>query len=369
MTKVCHVTSVHSSDDARIFHKECVSLAQNGYDVYLVAPGQSRNEEGVHVIGCGNKPKSRIRRMTTYANQIISTALKLDCDIYHLHDPELLLHVIRIKHSRKKIIFDSHEDYFYEKEYLPKLLRRSVSKLYLIYEGYVISNIDGLICCYRKTRERLEAKCSICEMVYNFPLITPELIHNNDSGFAIGYAGGIDTIWNQDKIIDAIDSIENCSFILAGKVNNQDYLESLKCKNGWKKVAFLGVIPFDEVQKRIYSTATIGIALLGYIPECNGKEGNLSNTKLFEIMNAGLPVISTDFILWKDVIEGNHCGICVDPYNIKEIEKAIRYLMEHPEERQQMGRNARNAVVEKYNWSVEERKLLHFYKNVEETAK
>ena len=57
MKRVCHLTSVHSSDDTRVFHKECVSLARAGYDVTLVAPGESREEQGVHIVGVGEKPK------------------------------------------------------------------------------------------------------------------------------------------------------------------------------------------------------------------------------------------------------------------------------------------------------------------------
>ena len=54
MHKVCHVTSVHESDDLRIFDKECISLAKNkDMKVYLVARGESRIEQGVSVIGAG----------------------------------------------------------------------------------------------------------------------------------------------------------------------------------------------------------------------------------------------------------------------------------------------------------------------------
>ena len=180
MNKVCHVTNVHSSDDARIFHKECSSLSNAGYDVTLVAPGVSREQNNVHVIGCGEKPKGRIQRATSFAKKIIDTALSQNCDVYHLHDPELLLYALRIKKHGKKVIFDSHEDYFFEKEYLPKPIRKIVSKGYLAYESYVISRIDGLICCYRKTKDRLKNRCQNYEMVYNFPIIGTEPLHSHN---------------------------------------------------------------------------------------------------------------------------------------------------------------------------------------------
>lgn len=363
MIEICHVTNVHSSDDARIFHKECCSLAKAGYDVTLVAPGESREEDGVHVIGCGKKPVSRIKRATQFGSKVINKALEQNCDIYHLHDPELLMYVSRIKKKGKKVIFDSHEDYFFEKEYLPKPIRKAVSDGYLAYEKRVMSKIDGLICCYRKTRERLEPVSKHCEMIYNFPILLNEIRHNVSEAFTIGYAGGIGTIWNHDKLVAAISDIPSVKYVLAGRCNDK-YLKDLQKLKGWEKVDYLGMIPFDQVIHQIYAKASLGVALLGYIPECNGKEGNLSNTKLFEIMHAGLPVLATDFDLWKEIVEKNKCGICVNPYDAEEIRRAIQYLQEHSDERIQMGINARRAVEKTYNWGNEEAKLLNFYKSV-----
>ena len=53
MIRVCHMTSAHQPGDTRIFYKECVSLARNGYEVYLVQRGESGEQEGVHIVGVG----------------------------------------------------------------------------------------------------------------------------------------------------------------------------------------------------------------------------------------------------------------------------------------------------------------------------
>lgn len=64
MAKVCHMTNVHGVEDVRIFQKECVSLAKAGYEVYLVERGESYEKNGVHIVGVGDIPADRRRRMT-----------------------------------------------------------------------------------------------------------------------------------------------------------------------------------------------------------------------------------------------------------------------------------------------------------------
>src|SRR5690625_7556260 len=46
-------------------------------------------------------------------------------------------------------------------------------------------------------------------------------------------------------------------------------------------------------------------------------------TKFFEYMNAGLPIICSDFPVWKQFINKYECGITVDPYNETEIKNAL----------------------------------------------
>jgi glycosyltransferase involved in cell wall biosynthesis len=86
--------------------------------------------------------------------------------------------------------------------------------------------------------------------------------------------------------------------------------------------------------------------------------------KMFEYMSAGIPVIASDFPLWREIIAGNQCGLCVDPNNPTAIAAAIQYLVLHPHEARRMGENGRKAVLDRYNWSAEEQKLFRLYEDI-----
>ncbi|NND24106.1 MAG: glycosyltransferase, partial [Acidimicrobiia bacterium] len=86
--------------------------------------------------------------------------------------------------------------------------------------------------------------------------------------------------------------------------------------------------------------------------------------KLFEYMQYGLPIVGSRFDLWKDIVEENYCGILVDPLNPKEISEAIKWIYDNPDEAKKMGENGMKAVKEKYNWQVEEKKLIKLYEEI-----
>ena len=83
--KVCHVTSAHPRYDVRIFHKECKSLANNGFDVTLLVNDNLPNEsiDGVKIISTQLKPKNRYDRMVKSKKRIKRLMLEIDANIYH----------------------------------------------------------------------------------------------------------------------------------------------------------------------------------------------------------------------------------------------------------------------------------------------
>ena len=95
--KICHMTSAHGVEDVRIFHKECVSLAEEGYEVYLVERGKSYEKNSVQIVGVGEMPAARRKRMIEGTKKVYRAAVELDCDLYHIHDPELLPYALKLK--------------------------------------------------------------------------------------------------------------------------------------------------------------------------------------------------------------------------------------------------------------------------------
>lgn len=366
-TKVCHLTSAHQSDDTRIFHKECISLKKY-YDVFLIAHGSSYTRKGITVIGLGEKPNSRFRRMYFSTRKVYKAALALDADIYHLHDPELLPYATKLKKKGKKVIFDSHEDYLStitEKKWIPSFLRKSISKLFSVYESKVISKIDGAIVCYHWTEDRYKKANKNVKMILNYPIITNEEVRlPNYEMRKIAFAGGISSQWCHKEIIESLSNLKDVNYELAGMITDS-YGKELQELDGWKYVNYHGVLQLEEVKSKVYNNSAIGMALLDYIAQCKGKIGNLSNTKFFEYMQMGLPLICTDFELWKEIIDEEQCGICVNPHNINEITEAIKFLLDNPKRAKVMGVNGQKAIKNKYNWYTEENKLFNLYNTID----
>ena len=81
-------------------------------------------------------------------------------------------------------------------------------------------------------------------------------------------------------------------------------------------------------------------------------------------MSASIPVIASDFPLWRQIIEGAQCGLLVNPLCPQEIAEAMEWILNHPNEAEKMGENGLKAVQSTYNWEKENEKLLAFYKKL-----
>lgn len=371
MTKVCHVTCVHGKEDVRIFLKECCSLAQAGYDVWLVQQGESYDKRGVHVAGFGAIAPNRLRRMLQTAKQAYKKALEVDADLYHLHDPELLPYALKLKRRGKKVIFDSHERYteqLKEKPYLPSWCLGLVAGAYGWYERYVLSKIDAVIFpCTMGGINPFEKVCARSAIISNAAILD-ELFTQIDTTAEkcrnqICYIGGLTYARGITYLIQAAHKAD-ARLSLAGAFSPKEYEQELRAMEAFSSVDFRGLLDRTEVAK-LLKQSVAGICTL--LNEGQYYKIDTFGIKVFEYLSVGLPVILSDSPYNKAMVSQYQFGICVDPTNVEQISQAIRYLLDHPEQARQMGENGRKAVEQVFNWNTEEKKLFALYEDIVKT--
>lgn len=362
---ICHVTSAHTRYDIRIFTKMCTSLAQEGIETSLVVADGNGNEfvKNVNISDAGAKQGGRLSRMTKVVYKVYKKALELKADIYHLHDPELMFVGLLLKSKGYKVIFDAHEDLpkqLSSKPYLNVIMRVILPRLFSLIEHVCFKYYDGLIGATPKITEKLTKINQTAQTVNNYPifgeLTGKEMsLRNTD----VCYLGGISEIRGIRQMVTCLNYLEQTNLMLAGSFNSDTLRKQIETEPGWSKVKELGQVDRKQAAE-VLSTSLAGLVLFHAVPNHIEAQPN----KLFEYMSAGLPVISSNFEMWKDIIEVNNCGLCVDPMNPKEIAEAILYLILNPTEAKKMGENGYGAVKNKYNWEQEKQKLISFYSKV-----
>ncbi|WP_320053579.1 glycosyltransferase [uncultured Acetobacteroides sp.] len=371
--KVCHFTCAHDDNDVRIFSKECKSLHEAGYDVYLVAPGnrEIRVENGIKIINV-KVSRNPLMRVLSSSRKVYKKALELNANIYHFHDIELFWYGIKLKRKGYKVIFDSHEDwigYINDIKWLPSVVKYLFVK-YIKYKYKIkLNKFDAVITVSPHIVDSLKINTPNVFLVTNYPTINNgDMNQVNyakylDREKIICYAGTVYENSNQDKILYAIQNIEEIKYWVVGDIS-QAYKERIVGLDFKNKILFIDRVSKPELIN-IYNKVIVGVVLFDYSKNCGGTKGTMGNNKIFEYMMSGLPIICTDFEDWKElIVDKYNCGICVAPDNIIELENAINKLIQDKSLAYEMGQNGQRAVLEEFNWSTQERVLLNIYEKI-----
>lgn len=366
MSRIAHLTSAHPRNDTRIFSKQCRTLAARGYEVTLVVADNQGDEcrDGVRIADVGQLP-GRLKRMLRTTRRVFDKAVQLDADLYHFHDPELIPAGLKLKRLGKKVIFDSHEDVpqqLLDKPYLDPVSLRVLSGAVALIERYACPRFDGIIGATPFIRDKFLAMNPQTVDVNNFPL-AGELdapVEWGDKRDEVCFVGGIDAIRGAHEIVRACEFLTTPARLnLVGRFSEAALEARVKSYAGWARVNELGFLDRPGVR------AVLGRSVAGLVT--SHPIGNFLYglpIKMFEYMAAGIPVIASDIPFWREIIEGNGCGICVDPLDPKAIAAAIDYLILNPEPARRMGEHGKKAVAAKYNWAVQAEKLVDFYQAI-----
>ncbi|WP_018866771.1 MULTISPECIES: glycosyltransferase [unclassified Thioalkalivibrio] len=369
--QVIHLTTVHPRGDTRIRVKETASLAESSAAkvALYVQDGQgSEHDEGsgVAVVDTGPPPRGRVRRMLFGAWRMYRAVRAARPRVAHFHDPELIPVGLALKLSGVKVVYDVHEDVprqILGKHWIPAGLRQPVASAAAAFEWLAGRAFDGIVVATPTIARRFPAHKTAT--VQNFPilaeLVAPDPVPYGQRPPHFAYVGGITGIRGSREMVEATGRVgePECRLQLAGGFSPAAHGDELAALDGWQRVEFHGWASRPQV------TAILGNVRAGLVvlhPTKNYPDAY--PVKMFEYMAAGLPVIASDFPLWREIVDGAGCGLLVDPQDPDAIAGAMAWLLAHPDEAEAMGRRGREAVERQYNWAPEADKLLALYEQL-----
>ena len=361
--RVIHLTSVHPWNDNRIFHKECVSLAQKGFDVFLIAPATEKKVvNDVHIIPL-SEVKSRLLRILVQPIRLFFKGMQLEGDIYHFHDPELIPIALFLRLFRKNVIYDIHEDnisVIQARPSIPWLLRNLLVIIVRIVEWLAQKCMHIIIAeSYYKRRFKNGL------IIKNYPLVHNRINLNENNisvTNAIIYTGKITPIRGALIHSSIPGYVPGVEVHMVGEHTSALREEMLNnTRHGRNKLLLMGTDDFvsPSIIQDYYSKHKwlAGLAIFPFSDHYKEKE----LTKFFEYMLNGIPIICSNFPVWNKLVEKEKCGLTVNPNDPQDIKEKIEYLLNNKEEAISMGARGRAAVLSKYNWESQEKKLIELY--------
>jgi len=362
MLRVVHLTTVHSALDHRIFRKECRSLARAGYAVTVIGPHSGDALQESVAIRAIVKPPSRAVRMTQTAWRVYRAALQEGADVYHFHDPELIPIALLLRARGKKVIYDVHEDYpkdIYFKPYLPRFVRRAISSIIDCIETAAARRFSAIVAVTPTIASRFASANAKTVIVRNYPY-GEELIDRTPAPWASRSlaAAYIGTISPQRGISEMVTAIGMLPESLRGtlEIAGDEVPVHVKQQAGWSRVHHHGILD-QRSTYQLLRNVRIGLSCQHPIPTFVDS----IPVKIFEYMGAGLPIVVSNFPLWRRMLEEVRCAIFVNPLNPREIADALEFLLSNSPEAEAMGQRGQAAVASQFNWDSESRTLVDLY--------
>lgn len=364
--RVVHVTTVHPRDDIRIFHKECGSLVRAGYEVVQVV-GDGRGDAevgGVRIVDIGAAPAGRLARMRTQPRRALDAVRRLQPRLMHFHDPELLPIGGVLAREGMPVIYDAHEDVprqILTKQWIPAPLRPPLARAFERYENARVRPLAAVIGATPHIAQRFAACARRSVNVGNFPFLG-ELAPPAEPVArerAVCYIGGLTRTRGIRQMVQAVAQLPDLTLVLCGDMEDAAFEAELRAEPGWAQVDWRGRVGRDAVRD-VMARCRAGLVTLQPMPSYIDS----LPIKMFEYMSAELPVIASDFPMWREIVEATACGSCVDPTDPAAIAAAMRVVIDDPARVAAQGSAGRRAVLATYNWPQSERALLALYEDL-----
>ena len=372
--RAAHISVFHKANDSRIFYKECRSLAAAGWAVAWVAPPPMPEEDTsgvlkVPVEGCTYpyRPGTLWRSFRHAWRE----ARRLGAGLYHFHDVPMVPLAILLRLTGAKVVYDIHEDAWPQAVSLGRESGRPwagvlVGAIRWALEVAAKLTLSGFVAATPHIAAKFPRRRTLTGC--NFPRREEiEALGGADVPYRerpqrLVYVGSLTGIRGAAERVRALEERPGdlaAELTLVGDFPIPELREELSRRPGWQKVDFRGWQDRRGVLEAL-GGARVGLVVLHPRPNYQ----LAYPVKLFEYMAAGLPVVASDFPLWRSFVDEARCGLLVDPLDPAAVAAAVEQLLRDPEEAQAMGRRGRRAVEERWNWDREAEKIDGLYRRL-----
>jgi glycosyltransferase involved in cell wall biosynthesis len=366
------LSSGHEPFDARIFHKEALSLYKVYQDITILAPYQKVVEikSGIRVVGL--KARRYWWDRLGPLLDMYKKGLEIGADVYHCHEADSLLIGYLIKRKLGcKLVFDSHELHSVQfPMHFAAPLRGLIGMFVRWYEKWLLGSVDYVITVNEIIRGYflLLRPFVPVEILYNYPILDMfQRAERNNERIVICHQGIMNFHRGLREILDMLIALRprypSIKLLFVGDVfgpGRQWIDEQIDRYQLHDHITITGWLPIEQA---LEETRRAHIGLICFRPLTNNMLA--VPNKLFNYMSFGLPVVAVDFPEIRRIIEKCNCGILVKSRDFKDLIPAVESLIENPEKAAQLGENGRRAVLNEYNWEKMEDRLLKVYRTLE----
>lgn len=366
MKHICLIASAFGREDSLIVYRFGRTFVEKGYKVtYLLRDGKpDEKRHGMEMKSIGAKEYSLSKRIRTNGKLFKQYLNNVDADIYMISEPELLHIGIWLKKKGKNVVYNLREWYpdYYARKVSNKAFKKMIHWACERYFNYVAHRYDAVFNCMPEMRDYIEKvmPCQRFEDVANFPVVNKNFTLSFEDYCkrenVISYFGSIYNISCQEEFLEALESFHDVKYLLAGIFYDKDYQNRVMTKPAWKQVEFINGFTREQLPG-IINRSIMGNVVKDF-DQTETPQGSYSIIKIFETMEAAVPVILAKVPLYEQMVEKYHCGICVKPHSVDDFRTAIEYLLTHKDEAYQMGQNGRRAVLEEFSWDSQAKNVM-----------
>lgn len=186
-------------------------------------------------------------------------------------------------------------------------------------------------------------------------------------GFVVGYVGNFDPNRDLETVIKSfeqlLNSVPEATLLMIGS-GSDNYVDSLKkmCVDLGisDDVEFTGWVDFERIPSYINACDA---TLCTFASESLQSEYALPN-KIFQSMFMGTPVVVSDLKAMRNVVEETNSGISFEAGCPSSLADALLKLHDDPELQEELGKNGRQAIKNKYNFGNEVENLIDLYERI-----